>query len=99
MYRWDVVPWRTRCYERVLVPPAVIAELDHPATLAAVRTWLAHRPEWIVIGRLQSPSDTPQALPELDPGEREAIQLALEAHADLLLMDEKLGMASHADGG
>jgi hypothetical protein len=24
---------------------------------------------------------------ELDPGEREAIQLALEAHADLLLMD------------
>jgi predicted nucleic acid-binding protein len=41
---------------------------------------------------LQSPSDTPQALPELDPGEREAIQLALEAHADLLLMDDKLGV-------
>lgn len=79
-------------YERVLVPPAVIAELDHPATPAAVRTWLAHRPEWIVIGQLQSPSDTPQALPELDPGEREAIQLALEAHADLVLMDEKLGV-------
>jgi predicted nucleic acid-binding protein len=79
-------------YERVLVPPAVIAELDHPATPAAVRTWLAHRPEWIVIGQLQSLSDTPQALPELDPGEREAIQLALEAHADLVLMDEKLGV-------
>jgi predicted nucleic acid-binding protein len=79
-------------YERVLVPPAVIAELDHPATPAAVRTWLAHRPDWIVIEQLQSPSDTPQALPELDPGEREAIQLALEAHADLVLMDEKLGV-------
>jgi predicted nucleic acid-binding protein len=79
-------------YERVLVPPAVIAELDHPATPAAVRTWLAHKPEWIVLGRLQSPSDTLQALPELDPGEREAIQLALDTHADLLLMDEKLGV-------
>ena len=42
--------------------------------------------------QLQSPSDTPQTLPELDPGEREAIQLALEAHADLVLMDEKLGV-------
>jgi predicted nucleic acid-binding protein len=45
-----------------------------------------------VIKQLQSQSDTPQALPELDPGEREAIQLALEAHADLVLMDEKLGV-------
>jgi predicted nucleic acid-binding protein len=79
-------------YERVLVPPAVIAELDHPATPSAVRTWLAHKPDWIVIEQLQSPSDTPQTLPELDPGEREAIQLALEAHADLVLMDEKLGV-------
>jgi uncharacterized protein len=79
-------------YERVLVPPAVITELAHPATPAAVRTWLAHKPEWMVIGKLQSLSDAPQALPGLDPGEREAIQLALEAHADLLLMDEKLGV-------
>jgi predicted nucleic acid-binding protein len=28
----------------------------------------------------------------LDPGERDAIQLAQEEHADLLLMDEKLGV-------
>src|ERR1700730_6018000 len=84
-------------YERVLVPPAVIAELDHPATPAAVRTWLAHRPEWIVIGQLQSPSDTPQALPELDPGEREAIQLALEAHADLVLMGREMAIRMWKD--
>jgi predicted nucleic acid-binding protein len=31
-------------------------------------------------------------LRELDPGERQAIQLAKQEHADLLLMDEKLGV-------
>ena len=77
-------------YERVLVPAAVMAELDHPATPAAVRAWLAHVPEWIAIRILQTPSDG--SLAALDPGEREAIELALEAHADLLLIDEKLGV-------
>lgn len=31
-------------------------------------------------------------LTRLDPGERQAIQLAKRAHADLLLMDERLGV-------
>ena len=31
-------------------------------------------------------------LARLDPGERQAIQLAKREHADLLLMDEKLGV-------
>jgi predicted nucleic acid-binding protein len=30
-------------------------------------------------------------LARLDPGERQAIQLAKQEHADLLLIDEKLG--------
>lgn len=41
---------------------------------------------------MRSPSSTPDAtLSELDPGEREAIQLALEAGVDTLLMDESEG--------
>lgn len=35
-------------------------------------------------------TDTP--LTRLDPGERQAIQLAKQKHADLSLMDEKLGV-------
>jgi predicted nucleic acid-binding protein len=79
-------------YGRVLVPSAVIQELEHPATPAEVRGWLAHKPEWIVIKKPKSPSDVTSALPRLDPGELEAIQLALESRADLLLMDEKMGV-------
>jgi predicted nucleic acid-binding protein len=77
-------------YERVLVPAAVVKELDHPRTPVSVRSWLSSLPEWIEVREVQSPQDP--ALEGLDPGEREAIQLALEEHADLLLMDERAGV-------
>jgi predicted nucleic acid-binding protein len=77
-------------YERVLVPAAVVEELQHPRTTAAVRTWLAHTPSWLVVERVDEPVDA--ELARLDPGERQAIQLAKRAHADLLLMDERLGV-------
>ena len=41
--------------------------------------------------RLSQPPD-PQILPHLDRGERDAILLALEIKADLLLMDEREGV-------
>jgi len=77
-------------YERVHVPAAVVEELHHPGTVTAVRTWLAHVPPWLVIERVEEPADP--ALARLDEGERQAIQLAQRAHADLVLMDEKLGV-------
>jgi predicted nucleic acid-binding protein len=77
-------------YERVLVPAVVVKELDHPGTPATVRSWLRQVPGWIVIREVRSASDP--ALAGLDPGEHEAIQLAQEEHADLLLMDDKLGV-------
>ncbi|MBI3493473.1 MAG: DUF3368 domain-containing protein, partial [Acidobacteria bacterium] len=77
-------------YERVHVPVAVVDELRHPGTLAVVRTWLAHVPSWLVVERVEEPAD--QALARLDEGERQAIQLAQRAHADLVLMDDRLGV-------
>jgi predicted nucleic acid-binding protein len=79
-------------YGSVLVPAAVLTELEHQATPPKVRAWLRHKPEWIVIRTIRSPSAAAFALRGLDPGEREAIQLAVESDADLLLMDEKLGV-------
>lgn len=77
-------------YERVFVPATVVEELDHPRTVAAVRTWLTRVPSWLVVRDVASAPDP--GLVKLDPGERQAIQLAKQEHADLLLMDEKLGV-------
>ncbi|HMD08271.1 MAG TPA: hypothetical protein VKH63_12095 [Candidatus Acidoferrum sp.] len=74
-------------YERIIVPSAVLAELAHPDTPAVVSSWLLHLPEWIDIRQAAFRADPSLAL--LDPGEREAIQLAQEHHAALLLIDER----------
>lgn len=46
-------------------------------------------PRWIEVRRTTSLPDA--TLADLDPGEREAIQLAQEHRADLLLIDERRG--------
>lgn len=76
-------------YSHIIVPSAVLAELSHPDTPTLVSDWLLHLPEWIDIRNTASPPDPSLAL--LDPGEREAIQLAQEHHATLLLIDERRG--------
>ena len=77
-------------FERILVPAAVVNELDHSGAPAVVRAFLRQMPPWIAVREVRLTPDPTLAV--LDPGEREAIQLAWEEHADLLLMDEKMGM-------
>jgi predicted nucleic acid-binding protein len=76
-------------YACVLVPAAVVEELRHAGAPIMVARWMESMPEWIEIRRTTSPQDP--ALEVLDAGEREAIQLAEEQQADLLLIDERRG--------
>ena len=76
-------------YGRVLIPRAVFEEMSNPGTPASVRTWLTHIPEWLLIRDARPISDP--NLEQVDLGERQAIQLALDEHADALIIDDRAG--------
>ncbi len=80
-----------KLFGRVLVPSTVMEELRHSAAPGAVATWVTRLPSWIEVREVAAQRD--QTLELLDPGEREAILLAQETSAHLLLIDEKQGRA------
>src|SRR5260370_14407928 len=77
-------------YRRVLIPPAVKAELAHANAPDIVRAWISQPPSWLEAVPLKLPVDS--TLSHLDAGEGEAISLAVELNATLLLMDERDGV-------
>ncbi len=85
-------------FGRVVIPMAVRAELDRPATPPAVRTWIGAPPPWFSVQSEASPIDA--TLPAgLDDGERAAIALVLANRAALLLMDDRAGVAAARAAG
>ena len=78
-----------RIFGRIVIPKSVLHELRHPGAPDAVRAWLKDVPPWINVSAARSLPDDRLAF--LGAGEWEAIQLAEEQHADLLLIDERKG--------
>jgi predicted nucleic acid-binding protein len=85
----DEIELLSALFGRVLIPQAAFAELMHSRTPPKVRQWLDRAPAWLEVRSVAfmvSPS-----LMRLGPGEREAIQLALELGINTILIDESEG--------
>ncbi len=76
-------------YDRILIPLAVFNELTAQGTPEIVRRWAEQQHAWLEVCAVQYPAGLEEA--GIDLGEREAIQLAKEQAADLVLIDERSG--------
>jgi predicted nucleic acid-binding protein len=75
-----------KMFASVVVPPAVVVEMNHLKTPQVVRDFISAPPSWLVVR-------TPQkllTLPDLHAGEIAAISLAVELQATLMI-DERRG--------
>lgn len=77
-----------RLYGQIVISAAVHDELQQPGTPELVRTWVSSRPSWIEVVRADSASLS-SVSSALGEGERQAIALALNCGADLLLIDDR----------
>ena len=76
-----------KLYGEIIVPPAVLEELGHHSAPQEISAWVKSPPTWLII---RSPASIPEEFDRLDLGERQALALAREIHADLVLLDDKV---------
>jgi len=80
----------TTLYGRVILPGVVHDELQAADGLLVVREWTRQLPSWVSV---QTPSRMLNlSLPNLHRGESDAIALAEELSASLLLIDDRIGV-------
>ena len=87
----DVLP---KLFETIFVPRAVHDELAHADAPAAVRAWVAQVPAWLEVRPNPDWNANEIAEAALDEGERAAIALAVAIGAELILMDDRAGVAA-----
>jgi predicted nucleic acid-binding protein len=73
-----------RLFDEIFIPPAVRAEILDEKTVNAVTAT-----DWIIVRTAQDEIAVQLLKGELDAGESEAIVLARELNADLLLIDDR----------
>ena len=74
-------------YGQIVLPGKVLEELSSARAPGIVSTWCSALPDWV---HVKVPTRTDSGL-KLGAGEREAILLAEEIGANLLLIDERTG--------
>lgn len=88
LYRISALHLLPTLFKEVFIPPAVYSELNAATLSEAEKAELfSHR--WLSVREPENKDLVQNLFYELDLGESEAIALALEIHADFLLVDEK----------
>ena len=82
---WSMVSWKRSPMRRSW------GAYQHPRTPEIVRRWIGARPDWLDVRQPQLPPSDAMRL--LGAGERDAILLAKEMTADVVLMDDMSGRA------
>lgn len=77
-----------KLFTEVYAPREVLRELADTRTPGPVRVWAEHPPGWL---KVRDPSSRLPSTASLDPGEAEAISLAMEIQSPVVLLDEKEG--------
>lgn len=91
----DLLHLVQKMYREILIPQAVYEELGK---LPAQQKFIDNT-KWIKTRQVKDQSLVKQLKEQLDPGESEAIALALELKADILIMDEYMGRRVAQDYG
>jgi predicted nucleic acid-binding protein len=87
-----------KLFGRVVIPQAVFDELQAGGASTKVRNWSQNLPVWVEV-KQTGLTTANAALDILDAGEKEAILLAQELSADLLLVDDRQArLAAHSLG-
>jgi predicted nucleic acid-binding protein len=81
----DLLP---ELFQQIIIPQAVYSELMDASAPSVVQAWMTTSPAWLKIQPVNPFSALDEILNLLDPGEREAILLAQELSANLLLLDD-----------
>jgi hypothetical protein len=90
LLRINQLPILKELYGTVIIPQQVYEEVSILATLGIDIT-LIQLADWIKVQTTLDQTFVTTLLSELDPGEAEAIALAIELKADRLLIDERIG--------
>ena len=90
----DVLP---TLFGQIIIPQAVLNELQHTRTPEKIKNWIITKPAWLEVRTVIIGASS--KLENLDYGEREAIFLAEELGADAILIDEKDGRREAAKLG
>lgn len=90
----DLLP---RLFEAVAIPAAVHAEMVHPGAPRAVQAWASVPPPWVTIAPVPAEGDAD--LRRRGAGERAVIALALATQVELVLVDDRAGVAAALANG